>query len=357
MVRPYLFTLFLILGLSSAFAQTPRGEVERFVLLHDRSMIDRGLRERPYSSFLDIDLIISSGIRTLINDLSNTSEDANQTAVEKQLETLSLLSKNVNTEKYIDLLVSAGIPLPDIKIKGHKFFNSLFYQFNAGIMLSINNRANATNPVAQTYVRKEIKKGLATIYQPKNSSGDLFYEFAFYQLTRADTYASLTATQLSQDGEFFNLDDLTRDQNVYAADLIYNKRSKNGALEVGVRELRVMKDSDVESIYGMKPLLHTQYTWFDEAGNVLIHPFVGVHFRNRYELQRGIYAGAHFNLAKKEVPFSLTLKASNQFVTFMPQFKTSWFHFSYTFKNPYRNPQDEVWVSSLHNIQIHIPFP
>lgn len=324
------------------------------MLLHDRIMIDRGLRERPYSTFFDLDLVISSGIRTLINDLSNTSESTNQTAVQKQLETLSLLSKNVNTEKYIDLLANAGIPLPDISIKGHKFYNSLFYQFNAGIMLSINNRASATNPVAQTYVRKEIKKGLASIYKPKK---DLFYEFALYQLTRADTYASINSAQLSQDGEFFNLDDLTQDQNVYAVDLIYNKHSKRGAFEAGIRELKVMKDSDVESIYGMKPLLHTQYTWFDERGNILIHPFVGVHFRNRYHLQRGIYGGAHFNFAKKEVPFSLTLKASNQFVTFMPQFKASWFHFSYTFKNPYRNPQDEVWVSSLHNIQIHFPFP
>lgn len=357
-IRLTLFLFGLLLSLTTK-AQTARGEIQRFTLLHDRITIDRGLRERPYSEFLSIDLVISSGIRTLINDLSNTSDSTSSSAAQKQLETLSLLSKNVNTEKTIDALVSAGIPLPDIKVGRHRFYNSLFYQFHAGIQLSINNRASATNPVAQTYVRKQIKKGLATIYRPKEKSGDhdQFWEIALYQMTRADTAVSLTATQLASDGEFFNLDDLNRDHNFYATDLIYHKTSRTGSLEIGAREVQLMSDSDEKSLYGTSPLLHTQYTWNGEGRNVIIKPFLGVHYRKWYPLHRGIYGGAHLNLAKKEVPFSLTFKVSNQFLTFMPQFKTSWFHFSYTFKNPYRNPQDEVWVTSLHNLQIHFPFP
>ncbi len=357
-------TLFIFLSLWSCsplltHAQTARGEIQRFTLLHDRITIDRQLRERPYSEFLSIDLVLSSGIRTLINDLSNTSESTSASPAQKQLETLSLLSKNVNTEKTIDALVSAGIPLPDLKIKGHHFYNSLFYQFHAGIQLSINNRASATNPVAQTYVRKQIKKGLATIYRPKaqRAHQDQFWEMAFYQLTRADTAVSLSSTELASDGEFFNLDDLNRDHNFYAADLIYHRRSKTGSFELGAREVQIKSDSEEKSLYGTSPLLHTQFTWKGESKNILIRPFVGVHYRKWYALHRGLYGGAHFNLAKREIPFSLTFKVSNQFLTFMPQFKTSWFHFSYTFKNPYRNPQDEVWVTSLHNLQIHFPFP
>jgi hypothetical protein len=360
MLKTRLILTFFLLGLSlRSFSQSARGEIQRFTLLHDRLTIDRQLRERPYSEFLSIDLVLSSGIRTLVNDLSNTSESTASTPIQKQLETLSLLSKNVNTEKTIDALLSAGVPLPDIKIKGHRFYNSLFYQFHAGIQLSINNRANATNPLAQTYVRKQIKKGLATIYRPKAQSNhhDQFYEIALYQLTRADTAVSLSSTQLASNGEFFNLDNLNRDHTFYAADLIYHRRSRTGAFELGAREVQVKSDSEEKSLYGTSPLLHTQFTWNDEGKNILMRPFVGVHYRKWYPLHRGIYGGAHFNLAKKEIPFSLTFKVSNQFLTFMPQFKTSWFHFSYTFKNPYRNPQDEVWVSSLHNIQIHIPFP
>ncbi len=348
--------IFLVLSFIFSFAtgaQTARGEIQRFTLLHDRVMIDRSLRERPYSQFLEVDLVISSGINTLINDLSNTS-DSSSNSVQKQLETFQLLSKNVNTEKYIDLLVGAGIPLPDIKVKKHKFYSSLFYQLNAGVMLSINNRQDATNPVAQTYVRKEIKKGLATIYRPKK---DIFYEAALYQMTRADTAVSLTAAELSSSGEFFNLDDLKRDHNFFAMDLIYNKRSSRGVLELGVRELNLKTSSDIKSLYGSTPLLHSQYTWFTEGSHILMQPFLGVHYRKWYGVRRGLYGGAHFNFKKHEVPFSLSLKISNQFLTVMPQFKTSWFHFSYTFKNPYRNPQDEVWVSTIHNLQIHFPFP
>lgn len=348
-----IFYLILALLSISSSAQTARGEIQRFTLLHDRVMIDRNLRERPFNHFLDIDLVISSGVKTLINDLSNTS-NSSTTSIQKQLETFQLLSKNVNTEKYIDLLVGAGIPLPDIKVKGHKFYSSLFYQFNAGIMLSINNRLDATNPVAQVYVRKEIKKGLSTIYRPKKN---LFYELSLYQMTRADTAVNRTATELSTSGEFFNLDDLSKDQNSYSLNFTYNKRSENGYLELGIRELTVMSSSDVESLYGSSPLLNAQYTWLTEGAYILTQPFIGVHYRKWYNVQRGIYGGAHFNFKKQEVPFSLTLKMSNQFLTVMPQFKTSWFHFSYTFKNPYRNPQDEVWVNSIHNLQIHFPFP
>lgn len=349
-ITPFFLALLL---LTPTWAQSPRGEIQRFTLLHDRIMVDRALRYDSSSYIFNVDLVISSGVRTLINDLSNTS-DSSSSQAQKQLQTLELMSKNVNTEKYIDALVGVGIPLPDITWKGSKFYNSLFYQFGAGISLSFNNIRSVTNPEASIYVRKEIKKGITTFYRPQK---DWLYKFSFYQLTRADIFSSLTATQLSQDGEFFNLDDLNRDHNFYAADISYIKRSSNGELLASIEEFQVMSDSDEKSLYGTSPLLRTQYTWFQKSGTVAINPFIGAHYRKWYPLHRGFYGGANFKFVRDEIPFSLTMKASNQFLTFMPQFKVSWFHFSYTFKTPYRNPQDEVWVSTLHNLQIQIPFP
>ncbi|MCR9206441.1 MAG: hypothetical protein NXH75_17800, partial [Halobacteriovoraceae bacterium] len=200
----------------------------------------------------------------------------------------------------------------------------------------------------------EIKKGLTTFYRPKK---DWLYKFSLYQMTRADIYETLNATTLSQDGEFFDLGELSRDHNFYAADIGYTKKSSKGEFLASIEELQLMSDSEEKSLYGTSPLLKTQYTWFKKSGRVAINPFLGIHYRKWYPIHRGIYGGANFKFIQKEIPFSIILKASNQFITFMPQFKLSWFHFSYTFKSPYRNPQDEVWVATLHNLQIQFPFP
>jgi hypothetical protein len=37
--------------------------------------------------------------------------------------------------------------------------------------------------------------------------------------------------------------------------------------------------------------------------------------------------------------------------------KTKWFQFVYSLKTPFRNPNQKVWVSALHNVNITIPIP
>ena len=330
-----------------------RPEINRFTELHDRMMIDRSLRLQPHSQFFNLDLGISSGLRSLINDVSNAS-DSTSTAVQKQLETFKLLTKNVNTERFIDLYAGFGVPLPDIKIKKHRLYSSVFYEANAGIMLTIANQDDPTNPLAQTYVRKEFKAGLTMLYRPKKEKA---FELSLYQLTRADTAANLTSANLAQDGEFFNLDSLNNDHIVYTLDFQYAYQTKTGQLKAGAREFKLMSSSGNESLYGTKPLFFFQYQWRPSGSLIRSAPFAGVHFRNRYTLADGIYIGTQLSVDKKSIPIDLTLKASNQFITIMPVLKLKWFHFSYSFKNPYRNPQDDVWVSSLHNIQITFPFP
>ncbi len=334
-------------------AQASRGELSRFTLLHDRITVDRDLREPNYDHFLNIDILASSGLLDLISDLSNTSE-SNQTSLQKRLDTLQILGKNVNTEKTVDALIGVGIPLPTLKIFGKSFYSSLFYEFHAGVMLSINNEANATDPVAQTYVRKQSKRGFSTLFEYKK---DQTYKVSLYQMLRADTQATLNSTELSGDGELFNLDELNQDESVLALDIHYRKSSQKGAWDIAIKELKLYRLNDIESDYGQTPLFNGRYTWFFKTHYFEIDPFVGMQYRKRYKIPRSFYAGFFMDFVNEQVPFNFIFKASNQFITFMPQFKTRWFHFSYTFKNPYRNPQDEVWVSSLHNIQVHFPFP
>jgi hypothetical protein len=348
-------SLLILISLSISTATfATRGEIKRFTLLHDRMMIDRSLRLSPHGQFFNIDLAISSGLRSLISDVSNTSENSSSSAAAKQLETFKLLSKNVNTEKFIDLYAGFGIPLPDIKIKKHKLYTSLFYELNAGIMVTIANQDDPTNPQAQTYVRKELKTGLSILYKPEK---DKALEFSLYQLTRSDSASNLTSANLAQDGEFFNLDSLNQDHIVYALDFQYARRTKTGQFKAGVREFKLMSSSGEESLYGSDPLLFTQFQWKPTGRLIRSSLFAGIHYRGRYSVDQGIYLGTHLSVDKKTVPIDLTVKVSSQFITLMPVLKLKWFNFSYSFKNPYRNPQDEVWVSSLHNIQLTLPFP
>jgi hypothetical protein len=308
---------------------------------------------RPHGQFLNVDIAISSGLRNLISDISNASEGS-ATAAAKQLETFKLLIKNVNTEKYIDLYAGFGVPLPDIKIKKHRLYNSLFYEANAGVMVTIANQDDPTNPRAQTYVRKELKAGLAVFYRPKK---DKTYELSLYRLTRADTAASLNSSNLAQDGEFFNLDKLNDDHTVFALDFQYSYRTKTGQLETGLREAKIKSSNGEKTLYGNDPLLFAHYQWSPTAGLIRSSFFAGIHYRGRYTIADGLYLGTQLSIDKQNVPIDLSVKVSNQFITIMPVLKLKWFNFSYSFKNPYRNPQDEVWVSSLHNIQITVPFP
>lgn len=330
-----------------------RGELSRFTLLHDRILVDRELREINHNHFLQIDLMASSGLLDLFNDISNIS-DSNESSLQKRLDTLAILGRNVNTEKTIDLLVSAGIPLPTLSIAGKEFYSSLLYDFHAGVMISVNNEADPVNPVAQTYVRKQMKRGFSTLFKAKK---DQTYQVSLYQMLRSDTEARINATTLSTDGEFFNLDELNQDETTLNMDFLYHKHSSHGSWDLGIRELKLYRFNDIRSLYGQSPLFHGRYTWFHRTHYFKIDPFVGFQHRKRYKIPRSLYGGFHLALLNDSLPFTFTFKASNQFLTFMPQMRLKWFHFSYSFKNPFRNPQDDVWVSSLHNIQLHFPFP
>ena len=338
--------------LFSAKAAGLRGEIQRFTLMHDRLTIDRGLREDHYAHFLSIDLLVSSGLKNLLGDVSNGTEGVTN-PVQKQLNMFELLSKYVNSEKLVDAQVYAGMPLPDIKIKKHKFLNSLFYELNLGVMFTISNKLSATNPSAQTYVRKQTKVGLMTTYQRVKKE---IWELALYQLTRSDLSASVTSSQLATDGEFFNFDDLQKNHEMYAADIRLHRLWKSSQSLFEIQELQLLSRSSHKSLYGTSPLLHYRHTWKKPGEIMHIHPFAGVHYRKWYSIDEGIYGGVHLKF-KKESVFSFTGKISPQFFTLMPQFKSRFFHFTYSFKNPHRNPQDDIWVNAMHNISLSIPFP
>ena len=340
----------LTLTLSNLWAYG-RPEMQRFSLLHDRLTVERSLIRDAYSQFLNIDIQASSGIIDIIGDAKNGTKATTQT--EKDLNMYQLLTKNVNTEKFIDANIIAGIPLPDVHYHQHHFLNSAFYQINLGFSLSINNQVLATNPVAQTYVRKETKMGLYSIYSHGSSTEQ---QIALYQMIRSDLSSELSYTALSADGKFFDFNSLTQEQKHIAVDWKWIKRDKNHRTELSVSELALLKQSDVKTKFGTGPLFHAaHFVTYDQNKYSLI-PFAGFHYREHYRITNGLYLGVTYK-GNDRLPVKATFKMDNQFMALMPTLDMKYFRFSYSFKNPYRNPQDDFWVAAMHQIDIGIPFP
>lgn len=342
--------LFIFLYATSAYG-LGREEMRRYSLLHDRLSIDRNLIRDSYSQFFNLDIGASSGLLKLVGDAKTGATGTTQT--QKELSMYQLLSKHVNTEKFADVLLIAGIPLPDIKVKSHLFLNSIFYELNVGLSISVNNQESATNPIAQTYVRKQTKMGLYSIWKP---GGSTEHKIALYQMSRSDLASNITYSALASDGKFFNLDTLNDEQKHIAADWKWIKYNKAMRTEFTLSELPIYNQSDVKTRYGTNPLINVAQFWLFDFEKYDLTPFVGFHFRGHYRVSRGIYTGVTYK-GSHRLPVKATLKIDNQFIAVIPTLDLESFRFSYAFKSPYRNPQDDYWVATMHQIDIGFPFP
>lgn len=347
-----IFFILVIQSFKNIYASSLRGEPQRYTLLHDRFTVDRILKKEILESqFFDLDLAASSGIRSLMNDIKTGTENVG-TSAQKQLNMFQVLSKNINSEKYIDLDVTAGIPLFDIKYKKYKFLPSFYFNLNFGVLFTTSNKDDATNPTGQLYIKKESKMGVQVAF-PKSKQE--FYFINLYQMKRADTLSIVTSQSLATSGELFNFDSLENSQETIRLDLMYKKIDKHREYTFEFRELSLLKQKDVSLAYRNNPFLRTQLLLNYDFEKFTLSPFFGVHQRVWYPIHQGLYIGSVYK--SKTIPIQVIGKLSYQFITLIPQFKTKYFQVNYALKNPYRNPQDNIWVSSIHSINLGFPFP
>ncbi len=349
------FPIFLISILTQkAFSYTTieRNEVSRFLLMHDRRVVDRQLKSEKYQSFLDLDFLMSSGLKALTGDITD-STNSNYSSTQKLTNIAEVLNKSINVEHALDIDLVVAAPLPYFSYGHWGILSSLFYEKNIEVGLSIFNGGDVTNPQAQTYIRSDTKFGSFVRLKRKEKEE---WQVSFYQLKRSDIYATLTALSIASSTKIFNFDDLKTYNTTYNTDISYLKRTKKGEIKLEVQELKLKTTSSKKTNYGSRPLLHARYRLLSSNNILSYQPFVGVHFRKKYSLHEGLYAG--ISLSPKQVPVLFeTLKISASFLTFITQFKSHFFHISYTLKTPFRNPQERIWVPTLHSFQLNIPFP
>lgn len=342
-----------VLG-STAQASTIREEMDRYFLLRDRVIIDRWLRSQNHNSFFKLDASVSSGTRKLIGDIKNQTESSSSDPIAKTLAVANLLNQQLNSEKYVDIDLEVGLPLPYFKIFNIKMLPSLFVNINLGLSLTISNFGDATNPRAQLYMKKDMKMGAKSLFQLKENQE---LEIALYKISRADANNTVTALQIANDQALFDFDGLTQNENSLMIDALYKLTKDENIYQLGFFEAGIYSmASERESDYGKRPM--TLLSWSRElkGRNHAWLVQVGHHHRKRYTLSDGLFAHGEVSW-KDRLPLVGFFKVDPGFLTVGPIIRGRYFQFSYNYKTALINPQDKIWVPATHNILLDVRFP
>lgn len=347
------YFILLVLSLNCFAIKNIRSEINRFRLLKDRSIIDRELLSPSHQSFFELDLNISSGLKDLIGDISTSTDQSSES--DQITETNKILGKNVNTEKFLQAYVELGVPLPYIRLANYDILPSLFGNFSVGTSISINNQLNALAPEAKVYLQKEMNYGVSSLIRSRNNP-EYIFKTAFYMSERSDLDATKNATAVATDNDLISLDEIKKVQKDYVLDFGVTKQTKTEKFHFEVKDLRVLDaGSEVDNKIGNAPLFHFNYSKTYELNLVKLEAIYGVFHRQKYSVFDGLYAGFMMKFTK-ESPLRMHFKIDTDFLSY--RFGTTFKHFKffYGIKTPYSNPQEDMWVSAIHQIHLSVPF-
>jgi hypothetical protein len=339
---------------TSAHASGLRNNLKRYTLVRDKTIIDQLVRTPLYESFLDLDLTISSGVKTLVGDVKNISNNSDSTAA-KELAIAEILNKNINSERYVDLNTTFGVPLPTVKIKRYRLTPALFYNLNLGTLFTISNIDNVIDPSVAVYMKQESKLGLSTILT-KKSDRETQVKLNLYMFKRADSSVVQTKSTLVDNTKIFDFGALKDGESSIGMDFIWKRTNLKRTYLLEVLEVKAIPLKTVRDVeYDHFPLFHAFHQWHrHNSDKFWFELFTGVHMRKRYSLFEGLYVGTW--LKSKDLPFRASLNLSKQFLTFMPEFKRSSFFFNYKLRMTYINPQDSIWVPTIHSFNLGFNF-
>lgn len=330
-----------------------RSEISRYYLLRDRVLVERELRHYR-GHFFNIDLVVSSGVKDLIGEVDTATSQGS--SAQQTVAINKLLLKNANTERFIDADISAGIPLPYIKIGKIRILPNLIFGFNLGASTSIASpTGDPADVVLQAYAKKEISMGLRTLirFKPKET-----WDVSIIKLNRADLFESRDASTIASSGDVINLDGIDQDEASWRLALGFTKENVRDLWFVRVSDIKLAQASGHErnALYDHTPLWHAGFSrrYYMNWGE--LRPFVGVHIRERYGVHDGLYLGLK-GILDSAFPMSLETRLDNAFFTITPAFEGRYFALRYGIRTPYRNPQSDLWVSSMHQISLTFPFP
>lgn len=347
------FILLFLITFNLHAAKSIRSEVNRYRHLKDRQTTEKLLYKEEHSQFFSIDINMSSGLKELLGDISDsTSESSESTQVSG---VNAVLSQNVNTERFLTADLELAIPLPYLHFNKLSFLPAIFYEFGVGASISVNNQASAIAPVAQIYFQKYSKMGLHSKIRHNDKKGETF-GFSLYQRARADLFVSRNATEVAAGEDLIDLDELEKEEKIYGLDLSFHKKKRGYNYLVELRDIKILDaGGDATNSIGNTPLFHGRYEKIYYIDQYTLEALFGVHYRKKYSLTEGLYVGGRLKI-REDSPILFTAKMDSQFMAYSVGLTFKHFNFHYGLKSPFRNPQEDMWVSGIHQIALNVPF-
>ncbi|WP_157765663.1 hypothetical protein [Halobacteriovorax marinus] len=339
---------------NSVYAAGLRNNLKRYTILRDHTLINKRLTHKLYEQYFDVDLQISSGVKDLVSDVKNKANQSGATQTQKELSILEILNKNMNSERYVDLDATIGIPFPSFDLYRYRLTPSLFYNMNMGTLFTIYNQSSSVDPSVSVYIKKESKIGASTIIT-KSGHIDTHIKFNLYKFDRADQDITKTKTELAQSSKIFNFKDLDQSNETLSFDFIWKRESEKRLWKAEVLEAKIftLKDKAGYS-YDNFPLFHFFHQWKSKGEKFWLEPYAGAHMRKRYSFFDGIYVGTWLKF--RDLPFRSSLSLNSQFITFIPEFRMNHFYFNYKMRAAYNNPHDDIWASTIHSFNLGLHF-
>ncbi len=353
-LRHICFTLLIVVSgnlLAGLGTQVPP-ELNRYTLMRDRILLERYLhRDADHSFFLDLNVHMTSGLKTLIGDLKTATDDS-KNAVEKQLAVNTVLSGNLNTGHMLDIDLGLGFPLPSFTLFKQKFLPGVRGGINVGASFATYIPTGSIMPTVQLYFKMETKYGLHS-FLPHNKRWSS--EFFLYKMSRQDLQQSVTGSALAGDDEqLISTDKLSNKIETYDIDWHTKYSDKKTTIVMSIEELRLKDDTpELANAYGYSPLMRVvfkrkiqdYYIW---------ELMAGAQYRDRYSIGDGLFAGVDISMDGR--PLSILTTVDGGFLTLSPKFKWKFIKLLYTLKIPVKNGHDGIWMPNIHAFSFKMYF-
>lgn len=305
-------------------------------------------KNRPYS-FFDFDFHGTSGIKTLIGDLKNSSKNTQNSAVQKQSSIIELLDKQVNTEKYLDADLAISIPFGQYHYNSTKIIPAFIAGVDFAGLFSVSNAGDATNPILQSYLRFDQTLGG---FVELEFDDQTMAQMKFYQLARKDKYSLFNASALVNDGNVIGGSKLDQVDTFMMVDALYAKFFKDQLIQFELQQLQIVSNvfDGKEYYYPNFPFWNIHYEFYYKSRSNHVTFFTGLHNRERYSLMKGFYTGLKIKNILGPIHFLGIVDAN--FISIIPRLTLPFFNLSYTIKLPIYNPQQDYWVGVIHGLNL-----
>ena len=347
----FLFIFFCFNVFAGGLEKTVSSSVDRYTLFKDRIITERDLvNPKEHHHFLDIFLHSTSGLKSLIGEISTANNPSSSTN-DRSTNINSVLARNLNTGHFINIELGGAVAVSKFQFGQQVLYPSFRFTFDVGAAMGV--YSPSVSPVLLLYLKNDLKLGphFYITHNEKWSS-----EVFIYKMTRSDLEVERDATVLSSTtADPVSLDDLKLQENSYRLDYALTFTDGKTEIEGKIAEYAIRKTADkgFRSPYTTRPFLRGMVSrYFDSFYQWKLS--AGLHHRSRYSIKDGIFLG--LRVMKDPYPFQFVGVLNSGYLTLRPAFRWHHLRFGYGIKVPVNNGEEGLWIPNSHIFHLQASF-